>query len=163
MNSKHILIINGAGGHRYEMQRLLSHIKSELVVKGISAVHLGDGINDDLIVESYSLSDIRHKSSKIKTVFMALSSFTYCIINSLRIGSKFNVSAVLSTGPGLCILPSILMKFLFGSKIIYFETGCMFYNNTLTGLIMNRVADVFVVQNEELLKVYPGSIYLGRL
>lgn len=163
MNSKNILIINGTGGHRYEMQRLLSHIKPELVVKGISAIQLGEAINDDLIVDSYYLSDIRHKSSKIKTVYMALSSFAYCIINSIKIGRKYNISTVLSTGPGLCILPSILMRFLFGSKVIYFETGCMFYNKTLTGFIMSRVADVFVVQNEELLKVYPDSIYLGRL
>lgn len=163
MNSKSILIINGTGGHRYEMKRLLSHLKPGLVANGISAVHLGEVIDDDLIVDSYHLIDVRHKNSKLKTVYMALSSFTYCIINSIKIGRKYNISAVLSTGPGLCILPSILMKLLFGCKVIYFETGCMFYNNTFTGLIMSRVADVFVVQNEELLKVYPDSIYLGRL
>ncbi|GIA50583.1 hypothetical protein VCSRO180_2778 [Vibrio cholerae] len=163
MNSKNILIINGTGGHRYEMQRLLSYIKAELLVNDFSAVHLGESINDDLIVDSYYLCDIRHKSSKLKTIYMALLSFTFGIINSLRIARKYNISSVLSTGPGVCILPSILMKFLFGSKVIYFETGCMFYNNTLTGLIMSRVADVFVVQNKELLKVYPDAIYLGRL
>ena len=163
MKSKCLLIINGAGGHRYEMQRLLSHLRSKLLINGISVVHLGESINDELIVDSYPLSDIRHKNSKIKTFYMAISSLTHCVINSYKIGKKYKVSAVLSTGPGLCILPSMLMRFLFGSKVIYIETACMFYNKTLTGLIMNRVADVFVVQNEELLKFYPGSIYLGRL
>ncbi|MGL4749436.1 MAG: PssD/Cps14F family polysaccharide biosynthesis glycosyltransferase [Shewanella sp.] len=163
MNHRYILLINGTGGHRYEMQRLLSHIKSKLVAKGISAVHFGECIVDDLIVDSYPVSDIRHKSSKAKTIFMALSSFTHCLINSFKIGRAYNISTVLSTGPGLCILPSILMKYFFGSKVIYIETGCMFYHRTLTGMFMKRIADVFVVQNEELLKVYPNSIFLGRL
>ena len=128
MNPRYILLINGAGGHRYEMQRLLSHIKSKLVAKGISAVHFGECIVDDLIVDSYPVSDIRHKSSKVKTIIMALSSFTHRLINSFKIGWASNLSTILSTGLGLCIFLAVLMNYFFCCNVIYIEMACMLYH-----------------------------------
>jgi hypothetical protein len=47
------------------------------------------------------------------------------------------------------------------SKIIYIESFARVYNASLTGRLVYGIADMFLVQSEELLKVYPRAKYVG--
>ena len=52
---------------------------------------------------------------------------------------------------------------IFGSKIIYIETLANSSTKTSTGRLVYLFADLFVVQWEEMLKLYPKAKYWGMI
>lgn len=60
-----------------------------------------------------------------------------------------------TTGP-MCCIGKIL-----GSKIIYIETFANSKNKSVTGSLVYNFADLFIVQWEEMLKLYPKAVYGG--
>ena len=60
-----------------------------------------------------------------------------------------------SAGPMCCIGK------IFSSKIIFIESFANIHSKTATGKIIYHFADLFIVQWEYLLKVYPNAIYGG--
>ena len=54
----------------------------------------------------------------------------------------------------MCILGKI-----FGSKIIYIETFANHHKKTATGRLIYPIADLFIVQWEEMLEIYPKAVY----
>ena len=58
----------------------------------------------------------------------------------------------------MCIIGKI-----FGSKIIYIETFANRNKKTATGRLIYKIADLFIVQWEEMLKLYPKAIYGGSI
>ena len=62
-----------------------------------------------------------------------------------------------TAGP-MCILGKI-----FGSKIIYIETFANRNKKTATGKLLYPIADLFIVQWEEMLKLYPKAVYGGSI
>ena len=73
---------------------------------------------------------------------------------------KFRPQIIITTGTHtagpMCCIGKIL-----GSKIIYIETFANRYTKTATGKILYYIADEFIVQWEEMLKIYPRATYLG--
>lgn len=156
------LLISGDGGHAAELNSLLAKLlKAEPNSNG-KYIHIGNKIKANLKYK-YQLRDIRHKSSNLITLFYAIPLFIYNILLCTYISTRFDVRCVISTGPGICIIPSVFFKFFFKSKIIFFESNCMFFNKSSTGKVMQHICDKFFVQNEELLKIYPEALYKGKL
>ena len=81
---------------------------------------------------------------------------------SLLIFLKQRPEIVLSTGSGIALATCMLGK-LYGSKIIYIESGARVVAPSKTGKFMYKYADVFYVQWKSMLKVYPDAIYVGGL
>ena len=50
---------------------------------------------------------------------------------------------------------------LFGSKVIYIETFANSKTKSKTGRIVYKFADLFIVQWESMLKLYPNAKYGG--
>ena len=50
---------------------------------------------------------------------------------------------------------------IFGSKIIYIETFANINTKTITGRLIYKFADLFIVQWEEMLELYPKAVYWG--
>jgi beta-1,4-N-acetylglucosaminyltransferase len=164
MKKSAVLFINGNGGHATEMKSLLKYLSKDIVNYHYDTlINLGSPIYDVLCQKNIYLPDIRHKNSLFITLVSILPVFIYTIFVLFFLSLKFNVVATISTGPGLCIFPSYFFKFFFQSKVIFFESNCHFYNKSLTGKLMYKFSDIFIVQNKELCNVYPSSIYLGRL
>ena len=61
------------------------------------------------------------------------------------------------------ICPALLLGKLMGKKIIFIE--CMFNVDepTLTGKLAYKFSDLFIVQWEDMLKVYPKAVLGGRV
>ena len=164
MKEKAILFIYGEGGHRAKMQRLFNYIDEELEVesdiKYISIYENGDILNS--ISLGYEIPIIRDKYSKLKTVGNVFTK-PYKIISTLfKIKRKYNVKIILSTGPGISILPIIFFK-LFNTKTIHFETDSRFMTKSLSGQILYYIVDKFYVPNKSLLKLYKKSEFSGQL
>lgn len=69
---------------------------------------------------------------------------------------------VISSGAAVAV-PFFAMGKLFGSKLVYIEVFDRIDRPTLTGRLVCRFCDAFVVQWEEQLEVYPGSVDLGSI
>jgi len=92
----------------------------------------------------------------------SLAGFVVNGFRSLFIFWKQRPKIVLSTGSGIALATCMLGK-LFGSKIIYIESGARVVAPSKTGKFMYKYADVFYVQWKSMLKVYPDAIYVGGL
>ena len=56
-----------------------------------------------------------------------------------------------------------MFKKLFKKKIIFIETFARVNSKSMSGKMINKIADVFLVQHEEMLDVYENAIYKGDL
>ncbi len=77
-----------------------------------------------------------------------------------RILKKEKPDCVISTGALITYLVCIAAKFR-KIKIIYIESFARVDKPSLTGRFMYPIADLFLVQWEEMKKVFPKAIYVG--
>jgi len=157
---KKAIICNfGTGGHAEQMKRLLSHIEiSELVLVAQSPIKPVDSRYG----EYSKIAKVRQEYANLPGIlaipFFAVAS----LIQTVTLFIRFDIRMLISTGPGVAIIPSIIAK-LFGAKVLFFESWSRFSTPSTSGLIMYRIADVFFVQNEEITKFYKKAHYMGRL
>lgn len=83
-------------------------------------------------------------------------------IKSWKIICKESPDCIISTG-ALATFPICLIGKIFGKKIIYIESFARIDKGSLTGKFMYYIADLFIIQWEELLKVYPNAVYTGGI
>lgn len=69
---------------------------------------------------------------------------------------------IISSGAAVAV-PFFLIGKMMGSRLIYIEVFDRVDKPTLTGRLVRRLSDAFVVQWDEQLKVYPGSVNLGSI
>lgn len=75
---------------------------------------------------------------------------------------KDRPQAIVSTGGGMSIATCLLGKLL-GAKLIYIESGARVRSPSKTGKLLYRYADLFIVQWEPMLEVFPKAVYGGVL
>ena len=137
-----VLFISSTGGHLSEMLRLSPmfekydyHIITEKTKSNLSLGDKYPGKVDYLVYNTF------------KSLFFYL---------------KFRPKVIITTGTHtagpMCIIGKI-----FGSKIIYIETLANMKTKTATGRIIYHFADLFVVQWEGMLKLYPKAKYWGMI
>lgn len=69
---------------------------------------------------------------------------------------------IISSGAAVAV-PFFYIGKLFGCKTVYIEVFDRIDSSTLTGKIVYPVTDLFIVQWEELLKVYPNAKNFGGI
>ncbi len=159
MKDKTILFVYGVGGHKEQMKRLINLLELNEYNK-IALIEKNGKL--DFFNKCYEIPPARDKYSNFKTLITLPYFIFYSIFITLKIIIKTNTKLIISTGPGLVFIPSIIFK-LFGKKVIFIETWSRFNTKSLTGKIMYKISNIFYVQNKELLKYYPNAIYSGRL
>lgn len=155
---KDILLVFGEGGHAEQMKRLLHFTK----IDPNRCVSLVDraGISTDLAKEEWAVPPLRGKHSwSYLSVLIRLINMFFTV---LRIYRGHKIKTLISTGPGISIVPAFVLKLL-GIMIVHIETWSRFESRSTTGRIMYYIANKFYVQNKSLLRFYPGAIYSGRL
>ena len=80
----------------------------------------------------------------------------------MKIISKYNIKFIISTGPGIAIVPIVLGKIL-GKETVFIESWSRFKSASLTGKIAYYVSSEFFIQNRSLQSVYPKAKYSGLL
>jgi len=157
-----ILLIYGEGGHRAQMKRLYDHLKPGLDRRELRVVGICE--NNDALdgIPSLSQGGMRDKHSRLKSLItlpLGLLSSTLLVI---RLIARYRIVGVISTGPGIAVVPSILLR-LMGTRIVFLESWSRFETCSMTGRVMSRVAHRFYIQNRSLEKHYHGSHYGGLL
>lgn len=152
---KKVLFISSTGGHLSEMLRLspmfekydyfiiTEKTKSNLGLKDKYPDHVGYlvyGTKKNILVYPFKL------------LFNCFKSLYYFI--------KFRPNVVITTGTHtagpMCCIAKIFRK-----KVIYIETLANSKTKTATGRLVYHIADLFIVQWPEMLKLYPKAVYGG--
>jgi len=158
-DKKVLLVIYGEGGHRTEMLRLVSYLTA--TSPNFKVVSMGAEVIGSHVLEHFSVKDVRNKHSRLNILLLFYLSIS-ALYTAIKISRKYRISSVISTGPGLCILPMLILR-LVGAKIVFIETFCRFSSRSLSGMAMSKIAHRFYIQNEELQCLYPNAKYSGRL
>ena len=152
-----ILFISSTGGHFSELMRLKPimdkcnyHIVTEKTKSNENLKEKYKEKIDYLVYET--------KKRPFKYVFVLLANSFI----SLFIYLKFRPRVVITTGTHTAG-PMCCIARLLGSKVIYIETYANRTSKTSAGRLLYHVANVFVVQWEEMLELYPKAKYFGGI
>ncbi|GMM58370.1 N-acetylglucosaminyldiphosphodolichol N-acetylglucosaminyltransferase anchoring subunit [Maudiozyma humilis] len=174
----------GSGGHTGEMLRLLQNF-SGLLLKGGATLHIGYsddqslqkfqkliGTHTDVHVHYYRFVKAREVGAGLGASVVSIlrtlaTSFAHVVRVKMAMMNKPHL--VLLNGPGTCCIISLWCKILdvlllcTSSNIVYVESLARISTLSLTGKILYWLADLFVVQWEELLPALPRAKYYGIL
>jgi UDP-N-acetylglucosamine:LPS N-acetylglucosamine transferase len=154
-----ILLVYGKGGHNAQMKRFLAQYDS----MGLPFVKITSESKADInVIDEYYCMEARDKFSRFKNIFVMFFYFFVSIFQMIRIISKYRIVGLISTGPGLAIIPCFISR-LIRTKVIYFESWSRISTPSLAGKFMYRIAHLFYVQHKSIQNKYPNAIYAGRL
>jgi len=152
---KKVMFISSTGGHFNELMKLEPLFKNYKVT-----VVTESSSNKKKLKNEYRKYNIHFllKKSKYKIVSL-FNLFINCFI-SLFYFVKYRPKYIVTTGAHTAG-PMCCIGKIFRSKIIFIETMANINTPTKTGRIIYKFADLFIVQWEEMLKVYPNAVYGG--
>lgn len=148
---KKVLFISSTGGHLSEMMQLSKmfdkydyHIITEFTesTKNLKNKHKG---RVDYLV--FGTKD---------HLFSYIFKFGWNILKSFYLFFKVRPKYVISTGTHTAV-PMCYIAKLFGAKIIFIETFANSTTKTLSGKMIYPIANLFIVQWESMLKLYPKA------
>lgn len=155
MKNKKILYISSTGGHLSELMQLKKiftkyqyHIVTE---KTKSNIYLKEEFGKNIEYLAYGTK---------KNPFTYFFIYFFNIIKSLIIFLKQKPDIIVTTGTHTAVSMCYIAK-IFRKKVIYIETFANRNTKTVAGRIVYPIADVFVVQWEEMLEIYPKAQYWG--
>lgn len=152
---KKVLFIASTGGHLNELLQLKSlfercdfHIITEKTKSNLK------------LSEQYPnrVNYLVHGSKEHLLAYCV--KFPYNVLKSLFLFFKLRPQYVVSTGAHTAV-PMCYIAKLFGAKIIYLETYANITTQSLSGKLVYKIADLFLVQWPSLLELYPRAKYVG--
>jgi len=154
---KKVLFISSTGGHLNELMQLRP---------------LFDKYNYHIITErDKSTENLKEKYDK-KISYLKYGSrkkiitypfiFLFNCFKSLYYYIKIRPKYIVTTGTHTAV-PMCYLGKLFGSKIIFIETFANIDTKTLSGKLVYPIANLFIVQWEEMTKLYPKAVYGGSI
>lgn len=157
-----VLITFGEGGHNAEMRQLLNvlNLPSQDEVHYIGIVDSAKCHLD--ILHLTLVGGVVRDKLKSFSLFTAIKVSLKTAIKLVSILRSYRCKLMISTGPGINIVPAVIMR-LCGKPVIHVETACRFTTASINGRIMYRLATHFYVQNKEQLELYPKAVWSGRL
>ncbi|KAL4438809.1 hypothetical protein ABPG74_013482 [Tetrahymena malaccensis] len=177
-----IMVVFGSGGHTGEMLSLIKKINFKEFNRVYFVKAFSDNVSQGKVEDFLKKNKVEINNEKIEwidiprsrqvkqsfasSIITTVSSIIYCFIIVIKIKQ---IDILLCNGPGLClpIVVSVLMnKYLMlyrRSKIIFVESWCRVQTLSLTGKILIKFVDKFLVQWEELVQLNPKIEYIGQL
>lgn len=154
---KKVLFISSTGGHLNELLQLKPlydkydyHIITE---RDKTTKNLKEEYKDKISYLPYGT-----RSKLIRYIFV----FTFLCLKTIYLYFKIRPECIVTTGTHTAG-PMCYLGKLFGSKIIYIETFANSTTRTVTGRLVYPIADLFIVQWEEMLKLYPKAVLGGPI
>lgn len=155
-SKKRVMFISSTGGHLNELLMLkdmFNKYEYELITEK-APTNLG-------LKDKYGRKNVKYliyATQKNKIIY-AFKLLLNCFI-SLYYYIKFRPQFIISTGAHTTG-PMCCIGKIFGSKIIFIETFANSKSKTVTGRIVYKFADLFIVQWESMLELYPNAVYGG--
>lgn len=153
-DKKKVMFISSTGGHLSELLQLSPLLKKYdsclITEKTKSNLSLKNKYNKVY----YLVYGTRHYK------FSYMFKFLYNIFKSFILYIKERPNVIITTGTHTAV-PMCYIGKLFGSKVIFIETFANSKTKTLSGRLVYPIADTFIVQWKEMLKLYPKATYGG--
>lgn len=154
---KKVLFASSAGGHLAELMQLSDMFKeykfSILTEKTDTTLNLKK-------IYGSKVYYVLHSSRKPLIKFLI--KLLINTIKSIFILLKVKPNVIITTGAN-SIVPICYIAKIFGCKIIYIESFARVKSISLSGKFLKKIADLFLVQHEELLNIYEDVVYEGSL
>ena len=154
---KKVLFISSTGGHLNELLQL-----SPLFEKYDSYIITEKDKANENLKQTYGERLYFLPYGTRAKLFTYIFKYLFLCFKTLYLYAKIRPKVIVTTGTHtagpICILGKI-----FGSKIVYIETFANTNRKTATGRLLYPIADLFIVQWEEMLKIYPKAVYGGSL
>lgn len=154
---KKVLFISSTGGHLNELMQLeplFSEYEYHIVTeKDKMTLSLKEKYGSKI---SYLVYGTR---AKIFTYFFK---FIYNSIKSFIIYVKIRPKVIVTTGAHTGVAMCYIGK-IFGSKVIFIETFANSQTKTLSGKLVYPIANLFIVQWEDMLRLYPKAVLGGSI
>jgi len=149
MHSSHghrrqICIAFSKGGHREEMLQIIDAFRKH----PLFYVTIKKSTNDDLPGKWYYLLENSHK-----VILFLINNFISCIM-ALRIVLLERPFMIVTNGAELAFIPMCYFAKLLGTRIVFIESYCRVTVKSNSGRLIYPISDLFLVQWEELAKVY---------
>lgn len=155
---KKVLFVSSTGGHLEELMQLKPmfqdydyHIITEKTKSNLSLKKKYPKRVNYLVFGTYTTLG-RKLVYPFKLLYNTIKSF----ILYLMIRPKYIISTGTHTAGPMCLIGHI-----FGSKVIFIETFANSSSRSRTGNLVYKFADLFIVQWESMLEVYPNAVYGG--
>lgn len=148
------MFISSTGGHLNELLML----KSIFNDYDYSLVTEYDKTTKDLGKKYKNVSYLVYGTKD--HLFTYIFKFLWNIIKSIYLYIKYKPSVIVTTGTHTAV-PMCYLGHWFGSKVIFIETFANSKTRTLSGRMVYKIADTFVVQWPEMKKLYPKAEVWG--
>lgn len=155
MKKKKVMFISSTGGHFNELSQLKPLLKKYdyyiVTEKEKDKMYLKKKYKNKVSYLVYGTKD-HMLTYPFKLLYNTLKSFFIYL--------KFRPKVIITTGAHTAG-PMCLIGKIFGSKIIFIESMANIKTKTITGRIIYKFADLFIVQWESMLSLYPKAKYGG--
>lgn len=149
--NKKICFISSSGGHFEQIKQL-----SEVANKFEHYYILPKNLSTKKFKEKRYLVGDFYRKNRIQFIFR----FVLTAIQQLIIFIKEHPDIVITTGAGV-VIPTCLYAHFFKKKLIYIESFARMEELNVTGELLYKYADIFIVQWKKLAEKYPKAIYGG--
>ncbi|EET61734.1 oligosaccharide biosynthesis protein Alg14 like protein [Marvinbryantia formatexigens DSM 14469] len=148
---KKVCFICSAGGHLEQIRQLQPIANTYdcfyVTVKTKATEHIKE--------RKYFSDDLNRKSK-----FAGIISICRMFFQQMKIFLLEKPDAIITTGAAVAI-PMCIIGHFFKKKVIYIESYARMNSVNRSGKVIYRVADLFIVQWQELLRYYPKAVYGG--
>lgn len=123
--------------------------------------------NDGFLVTEKTLYKVKtnyptYYLEQVNRDYKYIYKFIKNIFLSLRIIMKEKPDMIISTG-ALSTVPIIVLGKIMKKKIVFIESFAKIKSPSLTGKLAYRLANLFIIQWEDLRKYYPNAVYGGGI
>lgn len=148
------IILTASGGGHYEQLKQLDFLKEKYKIVYV----ISKSKTNKFQKEVTFVKEFRNQTKILKYIDLL-----FIIIKSFFILLKYKPRFVISTGAASTYPLCWFQKKIFRKKIVFIESYAKRYSGTKTGEKIYKFADYFIVQWEELLKIYPKAIFGGMI
>ncbi len=155
MKKKRVMFISSVGGHLTQMLEL------KKIFNDYDYVLITEKNNVTInLKEKYHIDYLMYGSRHFwfKYIFVCI----HNLIKSIYLFIKYRPQVIVTTGTHTAIIMCYL-GWIFRRKVIYIESFAKRTSKTMTGKIIYPIATTFIVQWENMLKLYPKAKYFGGI
>ncbi|MBP3891504.1 MAG: polysaccharide biosynthesis protein [Solobacterium sp.] len=153
---KKILFISSTGGHLTELLQLkpmFEHCDFHIITENTNA--------NQWLTKTYGEERVDYLVYGTRShLFSYVFKFAYNYFKSIQLFRKIKPDVVITTGTHTAV-PICQIAHRHGKKVIWIETFANAKTPTKAGQMIYPIADLFLVQWESMLEVYPKATYKG--
>lgn len=155
MKKEKVIFIASSGGHLTQLLQL----KDMFNKYDYMLITEKNEVTQEL-TQYYNLKFLVYLTRKKIITFIFL--FIYNCLKSLIYIVQFRPKYIITTGAGTAV-PICYLGKLFFCKIIYIESFARINNKSLSGKFIYPISNLFIVQWEEMLRLYQKAKYFGSI